>query len=111
MIKWLQWIVISVFLLMFITPLAIWGYVKYQHYALEKETLNYLIDKGYSETEILSIESKLKKLSLFTAEVRFRDEPEVVYDYRNDGIKFFQMGEPSYFPENFEEDYEFKHLE
>lgn len=106
MIKWLQWIVITIFFLIFLTPLAIWGYVKYEHYALEKETLNYLIDKGYSEDEILSIESKLKKLSLFTAEVAFKDEPTISYDYKKGDNIIIQIG-----PTHDKPNYEFKHLE
>src|SRR5690625_5333907 len=74
----LKWIFVTLFILIIIVPFAIYGYVQYQHNSLEKETYSYLIDKGYEGQEILSVESKLKKLSLFTAEVIFEDEPNVI---------------------------------
>ena len=57
----LKWIFVTLFILIIIVPVAIYGYVQYQHSSLEKETYSYLIDKGYEEQKILSVESKLKK--------------------------------------------------
>lgn len=103
--KRIKWIVIIITLLIIITPVSVYGYVKYKNYSLEKATQQYLMDKGYEE-EIISIEAKLKKLSLFTAEVTFKDEPDIIYNYKKEDSKIIQIG-----PESYRENYEFKHLE
>lgn len=56
----LKWIFVTLFILIIIVPVVIYGYVQYQHNSLDKETCSYLIDKGYEEQKILSVESKLK---------------------------------------------------
>lgn len=104
--RWTKWIVIIIGLLIIVTPVFLYGYVKYKHDSLEKETFNYLISKGYEKKDIVKIESKIKKLSLFTAEVTFEDEPNITYDYKKDGTEIIQIG-----PTFNEDDYDFKHLE
>lgn len=105
----LKWIFVTLFILIIIVPVVIYGYVQYQHNSLEKETYSYLIDKGYEGQEILSVESKLKKLSLFTAEVIFEDEPNVIYEYKRDDSKIIQLAPQP--PQHDVDEYDFKHIE
>lgn len=104
--KKVKWITIIIILVIIILPTSVYGYVKYKNYTLEKETCEYLQTIGYKETEILDIKSKIKKLSLFTAEVTFKDEPDITYDYKKDGKKIIQIS-----PTIDKPNYKFKHLE
>ena len=104
--KWLKWSFILAFLLVLLIPLIIFGLFKINNDKLEKETYSYLIDKGYEDSDIESVNSTYKKLSRFTAEVVFVNEPEVTYDYKKDGDRIIQLG-----PTIRKDNYEYKHLE
>lgn len=98
--------------LIVLSPLILTAYLKIQFSILEKETYRFLTrEMGYEEADILTVEAKLKKLSLFTAEVVFVDEPQVIYDYKRDGDgRMIQIG--ASVPKNEDrETYEFKHLD
>lgn len=96
-------------MLIFIFSIA---YFHFQLTGLEKKTYTYLTEQqGYEKSEILTVEAKLKKLSLFTAEVVFADEPQVTYDYKltkDEGL--IQIGASDPDIENWK-DYEHRHLE
>lgn len=105
--KLLKWSTIIVSItIVFIIPLSLYGYVKFKNNEVANETYQYLVEKGYSDSDILSIEPKIKKLSLFTAEVRFVDEPDIIYNYKSDDNSIIQLN-----PDSYDENYEFKHKE
>lgn len=106
LVDFVKWGAIIVCILIVVISFSIYGYIKYKHYITEKETQEYLIEYGYEDEDILSIHSKIKKLSLFTAEVTFVDEPDITYDYKVENGKVIQLG-----PTLDKEDYDFKHLE
>jgi len=83
-----------------------YGYVQYKHHVTEKATYNYLIDKGYSDKDLINIKSKIKKLSLYTAEVTFVDEPNITYDYKVENKQVTPLG-----PTILKENYDYKHIE
>lgn len=84
-------------------------YVNFKLNHLEQDTYQYLLNKGYNEDEILSIEGKIKKLSLYTVEVKFKDEPDIIYDYKKDNKnKIIQIGVSDILNESNDQ---FKHLE
>mgnify|MGYP000916605685 FL=1 len=100
------------FFLIVLSPLFLMAYLKVQLYILEKETYQYLTrEMGYEEADILTVEAKLKKLSLFTAEVVFADEPQVICDYKRNGDgHMVQIG--ASLSKNEDRDiYEYKHLD
>ena len=70
------------------TPLCLFGYYKYNLYALKKETYDYLYSKGYEENEIKKVEVINVKGPLLSSLVEFTDEPNVLYwyDKRDDSI-------------------------
>ncbi|CQR46432.1 hypothetical protein BN1058_00692 [Paraliobacillus sp. PM-2] len=91
-------------------PFGSYLYVQYKLNNLEDDTYDYLLEKGYTKNDIVSVESKIKKLSLFTAEVIFADETYVIYDYKkNSSGKVIQIGVSE---DPYDGDYQqFKHLE
>lgn len=99
-------VIVIIGLLMIITPFIIYNYIQYKHHTTEKETYSYLLAHGYKDQDILSITSKIKKLSLFTSEVIFSDEPNIAYDYKVKNKTVTQLG-----PTVDKENYNFKHLE
>ena len=73
-------------MIIILSPLICLGYVEYRLHRLEKVTYTYLYDvKNYAEKEVLSVKGNMKKLSLFTVEVIFSDEPAIMYDYKMNG--------------------------
>lgn len=103
--RWLKWGIIIFTLLVIITPFSIYAYVIFNHNALENETYDCLLKKGYEDTEILDVKFTLKKLSLFTVEVIFTDEPEITYQYKKENKQIIQL-EPNIDKPN----HHFKHL-
>lgn len=89
--KWLKWGVIIFTLLILMTPLVIFSYFKFNFYTLEKETYDYLLEQGYEEEEIIDVETQFKKITLFTAEVTFKDEPHVIYSYKKEKGEIIQL--------------------
>jgi|SRR5699024_9400047 len=106
LVDFVKWGAVLVFILIVLIPFSIYGYIKYKHYITEKKTQEYLIEYGYEDEDISTINSKMKKLSLFTAEVTFVDEPDITYDYKVENKKVIQLG-----PTLDAKDYDFKHLE
>lgn|SRR5690625_1426187 len=104
--KLIKGLVIIISLIIIIVPTSVYGFVKYKSYTLEKETRKHLKTIGYKDDEILDVKTKIKKLSLFTAEVIFSDEPNIIYDYKKEGNNIIQIG-----PTTDKRDYEYKHLE
>lgn len=92
LVKWLKWIFIILLIIIIITPFLIYGYMKYNHHITEKKTYQYLIEYGYEDTEILNIESRLMKGTLFTAEVTFKDKPDIIHYYKIRNDKLINMG-------------------
>ena len=88
------------------------AYINFQLTDLEKQTYTYLTEqKNYEKSDILTVKAKLKKLSLWTAEVVFADEPQVTYDYKlvkDEGL--IQIGASDPDIDNWKE-YQHKHLE
>lgn len=87
-----KWLFVAILMLFIIIPATIFGVVTYKKHTLEVETRNYLISKGYEEEDVAHIHCTIKKLSLFTAEVTFTDEPDVVYQYKKDEGTIIQIG-------------------
>lgn len=85
--------------------------MKYKHYTTKKQTYVHLIEYGYKEKDILNIESKLQKITMYTAEVIFTDEKNVTYDYIVRNKKVEQIDAILNDPTIDEQDYAFKHLE
>ena len=79
------------------TPLCLFGYYKYNLYALKKETYDYLYSKGYEENEIKKVEVINVKGPLLSSLVEFTDEPNVLYwyDKRDDSIVQIGIYEPN----------------
>lgn len=75
-------------------PILMFAYIQYQLASLEKATYEHLIGRqGYAESDILRIDTKLKLLSFYTAEVVFADEPDITYDYKkNEKGDIIQVG-------------------
>lgn len=93
-------------------PILMFAYIQYQLASLEKATYEHLIDRqGYAESDILHLDTKLKFLSLYTAEVVFTDEPDITYDYkRNQKGDIIQVGMSD--PEGADwKNYKYKHEE
>lgn len=88
------------------------AYINFQLTDLEKQTYTYLTEqKDYEKSDILTVKAKLKKLSRWTAEVVFVDEPQVTYDYKLvKGEGLIQIGASDPDIENWKE-YQHKHLE
>ncbi|MFL1675209.1 DUF3139 domain-containing protein [Paenibacillus dendritiformis] len=64
-------------------PILVFAYIPYQLASLEKATYEHLIDRqGYADSDILRIDTKVKFLSFYTAEVVFADEPDITYDFK-----------------------------
>lgn len=93
-------------------PILMFAYIQYQLASLEKATYEHLIGRqGYAESDILHLDTKLKFLSLYTAEVVFTDEPDITYDYkRNEKGDIIQVGMSD--PEGADwKNYKYKHSE
>ncbi|KOO51046.1 DUF3139 domain-containing protein [Viridibacillus arvi] len=93
--------IITVVLL--ITPLVGYGYVKYKLFILEKDTYNYLLEK-YDKNDF-KIETNFgMKGPLYTSTVVFEDEKDIEYIYINNQGNIVQIiPDPSI--------YNFKHTE
>jgi len=74
------------------TPLCLFGYYKYNLYALKKETYDYLYSKGYEENEIKKVEVINVKGPLLSSLVEFTDEPNVLYWYDKRDGEIVQIG-------------------
>lgn len=101
-------IIISVICIVLISsPILVFGYVKFQLHSLQNETFQYLETKGYLESDIKSVETGLQKLSLYTAFVKFENEPEITYEYKKDkNGEIIQIGATPFL-----DDYEYKNIE
>ncbi|GIP19426.1 hypothetical protein J40TS1_50680 [Paenibacillus montaniterrae] len=88
------------------------AYINFQLTDLEKRTYAYLTEqKNYEKSDILTVKARLKKLSRWTAEVVFADEPQVTYDYKLvKGEGLIQIGASDPDIDNWKE-YQHKHLE
>lgn len=94
-------------ILILVLPLGTYAYVKYELYTLKNQTYDYLLEKGYEEADIRSLDTGIQKLSLFTAFVVFEDEPEITYNYKkNDDGDIIQIGWSTSY-----KDLEYKHSE
>ena len=74
------------------TPLCLFGYYKYNVYALKKETYDYLYSNGYEENEINKVEVINVKGPLLSSLVEFTDEPNVLYWYDKRDGEIVQIG-------------------
>ena len=74
------------------TPLCLFGYYKYNVYALKKETYDYLYSNGYEENEINKVEVINVKGPLLSTLVEFTDEPNVLYWYDKRDGEIVQIG-------------------
>lgn len=80
--------------------------------SLESDVRGYLFKQGYINEEIKSIRTRVGKAPVFSVEVIFMDEPEIIYYYRKDDGKIIQYGIPTDISgKNTSEDYIFKHRE
>lgn len=70
--------------LIILLPICFIAYVKFTLYSLKNETYNHLIERGYKKEDIMKIDTSIKKLSLYTADVIFKDEPDITYSYKKD---------------------------
>lgn len=102
---------VSLAILILLSPLVATAYIHFQLQALERSTYQYLVhQKLYDQTEIISVKGKLKKLSLYTADVVFSDEMEVTYNYKKDSEgKIIQIGAEG--PAQHSNSYVYKHME
>ena len=91
-IKLLATVMIILAILIVGTPLCLFGYYKYNLYALKKETYDYLYSKGYEENEIKKVEVINVKGPLLSSLVEFTDEPNVLYWYDKRDGEIVQIG-------------------
>jgi hypothetical protein len=67
-------------------------YIQFQIKSLEDDVMNYLIkEKGYSKSDIKSINGRFGKLLNFLVYVVFEDEPLIMYSYLRDGTQIKQF--------------------
>ena len=90
--KLLATVMIILAILIVGTPLCLFGYYKYNLYALKKETYDYLYSKGYEENEIKKVEVINVKGPLLSSLVEFTDEPNVLYWYDKRDGEIVQIG-------------------
>lgn len=117
-------------LILTIIPLSIIGYNKFILYDIKNDTYDYLVEKGYKKSDIISIdtnngkwpnlrtevifkdEAKVGKFPGLRTEVIFKDEPQVIYKYMNINGEIVQVGYAhDLFEEGEEEIYKYKHIE
>lgn len=91
-IKLLATVMIILAILIIGTPLCLFGYYKYNKYALKKETYDYLYSKGYEEEEIKKVEVIIEIGPLLSSVVEFEDEPNVLYWYDKRDGQIVQIG-------------------
>lgn len=91
-IKLLATVMIILAILIVGTPLCLFGYYKYNEYALKKETYDYLYSKDYEENEIKKVEVINVKGPLLSSLVEFTDEPNVLYWYEKRDGEIVQIG-------------------
>ena len=90
--KLLATVMIILAILIVGTPLCLFGYYKYNLYALKKETYDYLYSNGYEENEINKVEVINVKGPLLSTLVEFTDEPNVLYWYDKRDGEIVQIG-------------------
>ncbi|WP_017755021.1 alpha-amylase family protein [Calidifontibacillus oryziterrae] len=90
--KLLATVMIVLCVLIVLTPLCIYGYYKYNVYALKKETYEHLYNKGYEDTEIKKIEIINVKGPALSSLVEFNDETNVLYWYDKRNGQIVQIG-------------------
>ncbi len=100
---------ITLCLCMILVPLGLFGYYKYNVYALKNDTYKHLFAEGYSQSDIKNFRVVFKKLTLLSSIVEFTDEPNVVYWYDKKQGKIVQIG--IYEAKDIPEEQQFKHLE
>jgi hypothetical protein len=91
-------------------PLIIFAFIKFNLHTLETKTIQYLLeDKAFNKANIMSIKSTFGKAPLFSVNVVFKDEPEVVYYYKlGEDRSIFQYSHTSI---NNVQHYTYKHIE
>ncbi|MCM2677901.1 DUF3139 domain-containing protein [Alkalicoccobacillus plakortidis] len=92
MIRLLKWGAILLFLFVILIPVSIWGYVSYQLNSIENQTIDQLLHEGYFDEEMMAVEGTFKYGLGFTAEVYFKDEPHVNYNYIKRGEEIINSG-------------------
>lgn len=91
-IKLLATVMIILAILTVGTLLCLFGYYKYNVYALKKETYDYLYSKGYADHEIKKVEVVIEIGPLLSSVVEFADEPNVLYWYDERDGEIVQIG-------------------
>lgn len=92
-----------------IIPFAIYGYNKYLLYDIKHCTYDHLIMMGYKELDIVSVTPKVGKLPMLKTQVIFKDEPQVIYEYKKDNGEIIQLRFSN--DVDFEEKEKYKHIE
>lgn len=85
-----------VLLLLIILGLVTYSVLIFKENQLKEDVKQYLLDdRGYKESDIADIKSRIAKAPVFSVEVIFSDELNVVYYYRNRDGKIIQYGTPT----------------
>ncbi|MFD1885731.1 DUF3139 domain-containing protein [Paenibacillus wenxiniae] len=102
---------LATFVLIIIVTL--YGHIQLMKHMHTKDVEAYLEQKGYSASDILSIETDFSKAPAYNTRVIFKDEPTVTYYYLKNDAGVRQYSTPSSEDEKLQEDkgYHFKHRE
>lgn len=85
-----------VLLLLAIVGLVTYFTLVFKENQLKEDVRQYLLDdRGYKENDIADIKSRIAKAPVFSVEVIFSDELNVVYYYRDRDGKIIQYGTPT----------------
>jgi hypothetical protein len=110
MVKLYVRIMLTFCILVITIPLIIFAYVQIKLHILETKTTRYLlVDRAINKENIMSVKSVLSKAPIFSVNVTYKDEPEVIYYYRQgDDGSIFQYSHSSF---NKDQHYTYKHVE
>ncbi|WP_338553469.1 DUF3139 domain-containing protein [Paenibacillus sp. KS-LC4] len=104
--------VVLFFAILVFLLIILYAFFSIKEYQLKKSVVDYLKEKNYQESEILSIDTSIAKAPVFSARVIFFDEPDIIYYYRNKDGKIIQYGTPSNLKStNNTDEQSFKHQE
>ncbi|WP_202076533.1 DUF3139 domain-containing protein [Caldalkalibacillus salinus] len=82
-------VIVTFVTIMIIAPFL---FIEYQHYNIEKKVTAHLLDdKDYNQEEFEITKTTIGKLPLYSANVVFKDEPEIIYIYKVGSELVFQI--------------------
>lgn len=87
-------IIISVTIILIIFTGIIFTLINAEKKQLKTDVEKYLNQKGYTSSDIKSVNTYFGRMPFFSAKVKFKDEEHVDYFYLNDGGQIKQFSTP-----------------